>query len=136
MQTWNKRPFQEVIINDSKERGQILASSPALESPAMQQQAGEGCLFLSSGFSIPRSLLKYEELSLVKQSSLEVIPAGVGGQSMEQSSGSWLKHRHGACSVLQALIKKPSKISCSHPLAHTLPLPPQCQSVSLCKLAC
>lgn len=136
LQTWNKRPLQEVIINDSKESGQILTSSPALESPARQQQAGEGQLFSSFGFSNPQSLVSAEELSLMKQSFTEVLPAGLRGQSMEQSNGLWLKHRHGVCNVLQALIKNPSKISCSHPLAHTLPLPPQRQSVTLCKLAC
>jgi len=128
--------FQEVIINDSKERGQILTSLPALESPARQQQAGEGRLFLSSAFSNPRSLVNAEELRLTKQGTIEVLPAGLRGQSMEQCNGLWLKHRHGVCNVLQALIKKPSKISCTHPLAHTLPLPPQRQRVSLCKLAC
>lgn len=68
LQTWNKRPFQEVIINVSKERGQILASS-LLESPAGQQHAGEGLLVLSSGFSSPWPLVDAEELGVRGQRS-------------------------------------------------------------------
>lgn len=123
LQTWNKRPFQEVIINVSKERGQILASS-LLESPAGQQHAGEGLLVLSSGFSSPWPLVDAEELGVRGQSFTEVVPAGCGEQRVKQSKGSWLKHRHGVCNVLQALIKNLRKnILLSPPCSHPSPPP-------------